>query len=83
MSAYQLDDALTELERLADSLEHADPDLTRPAVTEARLFASTLRYSQRAWATAEGRAEAVADVRKVYELLAYVAVRLTKRALQA
>lgn len=84
MTAHQLDDALTELELLADQLERIEPDLTRSPVTEARLFASTLRYSQRAWATSEGRAEAVADTRKVYGLLAYLAAHLGQhRALRA
>lgn len=83
MTAHQLDDALTELELLAGQLERTEPDLTRSPVTEARLFASTLRYSQRAWATAEGRAEAIADTRKVYGLLAYLAAHLTKQLVQA
>lgn len=83
MTAHQLNDALTELELLADQLERVEPDLTRSPVTEARLFASTLRYSQRAWATSEGRAEAVADVRKVCGLLACLAAHLMKQAVQA
>lgn len=83
MTAHQLDDALAELELLADQLERVEPDLTRSPVTEARLFASTLRYSQPAWATSEGRAEAVADARKVYGLLAYLAAHLTKQAVSA
>lgn len=83
MTAYRLEAALQELELLANTLERVEPDLTRSPVTEARLFASTLRYSQRAWATSEGRAEAVEDTRKVYGLLAYLAAHLTKQALSA
>ena len=36
MTAHQLDDALAELELLADQLERVEPDLTRSLVTEAR-----------------------------------------------
>ncbi len=76
MTAHQLEDVLSELELIGQQLEWVESDLTRSPVTEARLFASTLRHSQRAWATAETRAEAAASVRKVYGLLAYLAAHL-------
>jgi hypothetical protein len=84
MTDHDLEKALQALEFLAGQLELLEPDFTRSSVTEARLFASTLRCSRGARATADGRAEAVANACKVCELLTYLTARVSElRAITA
>jgi hypothetical protein len=72
MTAHNMEKALQELELLAGQIERLEFDLTCSPVTGARPFAFTLHCSQRSWATAERRAEVVANTRKVCGLFAYL-----------